>query len=52
MIFVRIAAGLVLLSLSISLALAQSSTSILRYDKNGNVIGRTENQAAPPLRRR
>ncbi len=43
-----VAIGLVLFTTGASIALAQSSTSILRYDKNGNVIGKTENQAKPP----
>lgn len=48
MIFVRIAAGMFLLAVGTSLAVAQSSTSILHYDKNGNVIGRTETQITNP----
>ncbi|MEX2618029.1 MAG: S8 family serine peptidase [Alphaproteobacteria bacterium] len=48
MIFVRMVAGLFLFTFGASLAVAQSSTSILQYDKNGNVIGSTEKQTESP----
>jgi hypothetical protein len=48
MMLVRIAMGLFLLTVGMSHAFAQSSTSILKYDRNGNVIGRTESRTETP----